>query len=92
MWRQSLYEHMAEIGFTQPEVDEMDAWLVASFLGHGPEGDGANYRPVFRGVRQVEHRKDAYGVDQGASLAHVTSLTDDDRRAAFKKPKGQVPT
>lgn len=76
---------MGEVGFAQHEVDEMDAWLVASFLGHGPEGDPMRYRPVFRGSRQIEHRKDGPGVDDRAALEHVTSVSGEDRRAAFER-------
>lgn len=53
-----MYRSLGALGWEPSEVDAMDVWVAASFLGLAPPGDERTYDPVIRGDRSLVLPKD----------------------------------
>lgn len=81
-----VFRNMGMLGWSEPEVRQMEVWQVASWLGLGH--DGARYEPVIRGERGLvlpkDDNDDTSAMAQDAQ-AWVNQVQGDERRAAFRR-------
>ena len=79
-----MYRSLGALGWEPSEVDAMDVWVAASFLGLAPPDDDRTFDPVIRGDRSLVLPKDK---DDGtpqrvveAAEDHVLSVAPEERR------------
>lgn len=84
----SLLRAMGALGWSYQETLGTDVAIVASWLGHGVQGESWDYDPVIRGSRSLHLPKtDTDTPDAQNAQEHVQSVQGDARREAYRKAR-----